>query len=375
MMRHLAGQRRHRPARHRHAQARRPPPAWLPLLLAGAISLATGGALAAGYPNTSNFGRPPDKAAPWYRQCMKARDAQSPRRDIRPPKAADCEDLNETLDLYYDTLGDSRSGAGKANWPEVVACAHAQRNETALMMLYANGFGVARNIPLAIRYACSIGGAEAEVTGRVEHLAALSPKEAFDVCDDVTSGLMQGFCAAVAERQSDRDRTRRLARLLRNMPAAQQPAFDRLEKAAEAFAQARGELETDAMGTARAAMAIAASGTESDLFVQDLERFEKGDLPRFTKAQFDQLDRALNQVFRKIMQAKTAAGGDTLGFSTIGKADVRSAQKLWLKYRDAWVAFGRLRYPAVEPHGWMALLTERRVAQLTEMLEDYGEAE
>ena len=34
----------------------------------------------------------------------------------------------------------------------------------------------------------------------------------------------------------------------------------------------------------------------------------------------------------------------------------------WLAYRDAWIALGKLRYPAVAPHAWKAYFTLKRTA-------------
>ena len=70
-----------------------------------------------------------------------------------------------------------------------------------LTVLYANGDGVERNIPLALRFACEQGWAPAEFEGRVKHLESFnfvkpSPRGQFSFCDDITSGFMQGFCAA-----------------------------------------------------------------------------------------------------------------------------------------------------------------------------------
>ncbi len=70
-----------------------------------------------------------------------------------------------------------------------------------ILMLYANGYGVKRNLDLCIRLACAnIGGAPAEVEYRVQHLKKMKAnisKEVFDVCDDATSGYMSGWCQSI----------------------------------------------------------------------------------------------------------------------------------------------------------------------------------
>ena len=66
-------------------------------------------------------------------------------------------------------------------------------------------------------------------------------------------------------------------------------------------------------------------------------------------------DAALNRAYQAVMRAP-----DT----TVAKADVRAAQRLWLAYRDAWTAFAALRYPALPRDVLQATLTEWRTKQL-----------
>ncbi|MDB4989779.1 MAG: hypothetical protein JWN04_4957 [Myxococcaceae bacterium] len=68
--------------------------------------------------------------------------------------------------------------------------------DAILMMLYANGRGVSRNLELAIKLACNGDGAEDEINERVQALETLASgprKEPFDFCDDAESGLTMGW--------------------------------------------------------------------------------------------------------------------------------------------------------------------------------------
>jgi uncharacterized protein YecT (DUF1311 family) len=331
---------------------------------------------AADYPNTSNFGVRFDVNSAWHRQCMETRDAQPPASDAVKNTDKDCD----ARDLYYDALNSAK--AGDSEWRTVRACAQAARDDAVLMMLYANGLGVRRDLRLATRYACSLGGAYAEMEGRVGHLARLAQSaaegktaESFDLCDDITSGYMQGECAAIASHRAEAGREARLAAIAARLAPAQRKAWERLTDAADDFSEARGEHETDMSGTARAAMAIAAKDAEDELFLADLERFEKGDLPKGTAEHLAAADRRLNEIYRAIQHAKTDEPDNRLGPSTVTKADVQAAQKLWLRFRDAWTAFGRSRYPAAPAQAWPLLLTERRIEQLQDLLDLAEEAD
>ena len=89
-----------------------------------------------------------------------------------------------------------------------------------LMMLYANGFGVKRNLDLSIRLACAnVGGANAEVEGRVQHLKEMKSDgsdEVFDICDDITSGYMEGMCQSIHSEKADIERKLKVNSIIKN---------------------------------------------------------------------------------------------------------------------------------------------------------------
>ena len=317
------------------------------------------------YPNTSAMGSMGDPRAAWYRQCVRVQAVQPPARDL--PPAAALHGLRQcgAQERYYDTR--QRAGATSGEWEQVRHCAYAESDATVLMMLYANGYGVSRDHDVALKYACSLPAAPAEMDGRVAHLnerARHHEAKPFDQCDDITSGFMGGQCAAIQDRLDSKVRTVRLTALMKSWQPAQQAAALQLQQALEQFAARRADQETDQSGTLRGAMSIEANGVELDLFARDVQDAEKGKLPRYTEPQFQQLDRKLNQVYQSVMQQPQKEGARGLGYSTVTKEGVRTTQRAWLAYRDAWVALGAARYPSVAPAAWKALLTQRRIDQL-----------
>ena len=154
-----------------------------------------------------------------------------------------------------------------------------------LSVLYANGQGVARNIPLAARFACEAGGAPAEIAIRIRHLESLgagSPAtgSTFDFCDDITSGFMEGFCAAYGSEIGDQKRATSLDALASRFTPVQRSAFEALHKSEEEYADAHARGEIDLSGTARAMFQIDAEQSLRDDFLAALQSFEKGDLPK-----------------------------------------------------------------------------------------------
>ena len=335
------------------------------------------------YPNTSAMGSMGGPGAPWYRQCLAVQSAQPPARDL--PSASALHGLRQcgAQDRYYDTR--QRAGATPADWEQVRHCAYAESDPTVLMMLYANGYGVSVNHDLALKYACSLPAAPAEMDGRVAHLhqrALHHEATPFDQCDDITSGYMGGQCAQIQDRLDSKARTVRLAAIMKSWQPGQQVAAARLQQALEEFAARRADQETDMSGTLRGALAIEAHGVELDLFARDVQEAEKGKLPRYSEQQFQQLDKKLNVLYQRIMQPPQQSSqspqspqspqsqqaqkddGPGLAYGTVTREGVRITQRAWLAYRDAWVALGAARYPSVAPHAWKALLTQRRIEQL-----------
>jgi uncharacterized protein YecT (DUF1311 family) len=270
------------------------------------------------------------------------------------------------LGQYYGALQ-----SPKPDWQSVRRCAVQDRNDAVLMMLYANGYGVPRDLDRAIGHACRVDSAPAELDGRIEHLQRMKAGrngKPFDLCDDITSGMMMGFCAAIAEDAEGARRNEALGRLGGTFTAAQQERYAALRKATGAFAQSVGGNETDLSGTARGALSIGAQAAVLDELLADLRAAEQGRRPPGTSAGFAAADRALNEAYRRVMALPADEAG-RIAHATVTKADIRTTQRAWIAYRDAWTAFARARYPAVPAAAWTTRLTERRTAQLREWLE------
>ncbi|GAB2852721.1 DUF1311 domain-containing protein [Pseudoduganella ginsengisoli] len=321
------------------------------------------------YPNTSAMGSKGDTGAAWYRQCMAVQHEQPPARDM--PAASSLHAMRNcgAQDRYYDTR--QRVAASPMQWDQVRHCALAEHDVSVLMMLYANGFGVSRNHGLALKYACSMPAAPAEMDARVAHLnerADHHDPAVFDQCDDVSSSHMGGFCAAIQERLDNRERSGKVSAIMKGWPLAQQAVAMKLQAALDVFASSRADQETDMSGGLRAALSIEARGFELDQFARDLQEAEKGRLPRYTPQQYQQLERKMGEIFERLMERGAGKpGAHLIGHGTITKDGVRTTQQAWLAFRDAWVALGAARYPNVAPHAWKALLTQRRIEQLQEL--------
>lgn len=310
--------------------------------------------------------------------CRQWAKTPIPKQDIGSAPA-DCD----AESLYY-----GRDGKGDGR--DVVAarhCAYRQRGTGAqvdtqsevfggsgiLMMLYANGQGVKRNPALAKRFACEYGGAPAEVSGRLEHIEAIAKgtdQKAMDLCDDITSGMMSGFCSRRSADAARFERDRRWQSLQAAWTPAQRAAWTPLRKAADDYFELVSREETDMSGTARGAFAVEARERLDIALLDAMTRFESGKRPTQKAADFARADKALNATYKTTL-AKLAAGrGDGMfgDYGSIGPDGVRETQRAWLRYRDVWVRFAALRWPGTPADAWKAWLTKERTEALAELV-------
>jgi hypothetical protein len=346
-------------------------------MLLAALALAQP-ARAQDYPNLEEYAREKvDTGAPWYRACMKVKDLPPPKEDA--PAAALMASLGEcdALDLYYGTADDP--AATQADWDKVRACALANNDHAVLTMLYANGLGVKFNPDLALQHACSGNGMT--IDPRVVAQAIMDvqrsgrpPRPPYDICDAAVSGRAQIRCGQLSEAQSDAEDARELDELSRDWSAPQKAALARLHQAAMEYADAWGE-ESDEDTLAEDGAVPSPIGSErvrqKAQFIGDIEDAEDGRLPKYTPARAAALEKRLEQSLRESLNPEPAADAGADAETGPSPDDVRNTQRAWLAYRDAWVAYGRARYPRVPAYAWKAWLAERRIGQLED--DDGGE--
>lgn len=298
--------------------------------------------------------------------CRNAETVERPAKGSAGPAKPGCDAL-----ALYDGVGAAPDYAAAracslnpAGEPDI-----AFPPEAILSMIYANGDGVARNDDLAIAYACAAGGAPAETSGRVEHLlerkrqgAAVTDR--FDFCDDITSGMMQGFCSSREARKTAIGRDAELGRLVAALNAPARGAYDKLRAAFETYRDAVAENEVDLSGTARGAMAVGAREEEEDAFLVTMREI-LGSGPAPSAETLAAADASLNAVYRKVQ-----AEPDESRWGTVTRAGVKATQRAWLGYRDAFTAFAAAARSQTPGDRLAAILTTRRAEGLKSFAEE-----
>jgi uncharacterized protein YecT (DUF1311 family) len=233
-----------------------------------------------------------------------------------------------------------------------------------LTMIYAGGKGVAPNLPLAIHYACGISdgwdsGTETAIWLQDQEQKGVARVD-FDFCEHSTGRRMAYMCI---ERDQDRADNARVAAERGFDPdasGARRAALDALLQARSDFIDAHAhELHGGTVGTSQEALSEAID-TEN-IWTRTLTDLAAGKLPQFTHQDFLGADAALNDHYQG---AKNTAISCSDGQFCTTVDQLVHAERVWLAYRDAWVAYGHLRWPQVSADSWRTPLTRERTDML-----------
>lgn len=250
-----------------------------------------------------------------------------------------------------------------------------------LVNIYANGLSVQRNIPQALHLACEADqyGFPGDHDGAIKALEDLtskpvpqSKKDYFKMCDFQGSSPTAAVCANWDEEAANDDRDRAIKALTRNWSPSQLSAFSQLRIAAEFYYHQHAGNELNTAGTDRDVEAIETLGALRDNFHASLASFERGNLPKGSAKDFAEADKELNLLYRKAMANAEERKSE---YGSLQPQRVREAERSWIKYRDAWVAFAKLHYPLVSADSWLTLLTKGRINILKNTLCEIGNSD
>ena len=292
--------------------------------------------------------------------CQKTKGTSLPT----PPSApANCD----ASALYYGTGQVANPAAARA-----CASAHPDTSDplggrALLATIYANGRGAARDLDLAIAYACRMDGAPAEMDARIARLVKLKangPGAApFDICDDVTSGVMTTACTRRDAERATAQRDAALAMIGNKLNVGNKAAFAKLLGLERSYAKSVGEQETDKTGTMGPARVIGAEEAQNETFMTILQTTMAGRAPRDAAASLADADSSLAAAYDKLMGLT-----DMSDLGSVEKKGISATQQAWLMYRDAFVAFAKAAAPGGAAAAAKTQLTIQRGKDLNALL-------
>ena len=93
-----------------------------------------------------------------------------------------------------------------------------------------------------------------------------------------------------------------------------------------------------------------------------LEQFERGELPSYSAEEFQRAEAAESAAY-----LRTQTGSDAQ-WGTVTRESVKKSEEAWQRYRNAWIAFGRQKYPSVTEQSWKTWLDLDRTVMLNRFL-------
>jgi hypothetical protein len=296
--------------------------------------------------------------------CAAVKDVQFPAADKPTPAEEKTLASCVSLDAYF--------GFGQPIDPvKARKCAYAEIDRGAkvplggkaiLMMVYANGNGAARNYDAAIKLACEIGGEPGDDAGRVYQLDRLKKQNwasnSFSVCDHSSGREMYEQCAILSERFDKIERDQKFNDLIAAWKPAEKKAFHTFMEEANRFYEIQAKNGVNLEATFE---------IQEEIFFKNnlltsLETFERGELPKYSAVEFQRAEAAEQAAYLRTQNGPDAKWG------TITRESVRKSQDAWLRYRNAWIAFGRQKYPGVSEQSWKAWLDQDRTVMFNRFL-------
>jgi hypothetical protein len=193
----------------------------------------------------------------------------------------------------------------------------------------------------------------------------------FNICDHITSGSGQAFCASRANVEDEAKRASKLKKLKTQLREDAGQLVDKAYDAADKFIDAKADFEEGHGGTGMAAWALDSKMKQMNEYLELIEKVIKGFKPAPADA-FKTADQKLNDKYRQLMNRLNKTDLNQ-PYWLATPDNIRSVQRLWIRYRDASARLFSHIDPSVEENVWNSWLTERRIADLDsigEMIEE-----
>lgn len=191
----------------------------------------------------------------------------------------------------------------------------------------------------------------------------------FDICEYVTSGYGQGYCAARETDEKEEKEDARLTELRARLGKNSRKLLDRAyDWATRFFDEKAGNEEGYRCGTAHTAMVLSSEAEHKDQYLTLVEKVLKKQFRPSPEDSLEVADQKLNRAYRDLLIA-LKKGEESARPCIPAQDEIKAVQRLWVAYRDASVKLFISINPAVNEKTWKSWLTETRRKELESALE------
>ncbi|HXA86272.1 MAG TPA: hypothetical protein VNZ47_14420, partial [Candidatus Dormibacteraeota bacterium] len=180
----------------------------------------------------------------------------------------------------------------------------------------------------------------------------------FSVCDHSSGREMYEQCAILTERFDKVERDQKFNELVSGWKPPEKKAFRTFMEEANRFYEIQAKNGVNLEGTFE---------IQEEIFfkrnlLSTLEAFERGEMPKYSADEFQRAETAENAAYQRTQAGSVAQWG------TVSRQSVQKSEEEWRRYRSAWIAFGRRKYPSVTEQSWKAWLDTDRTVMLNRFL-------
>jgi uncharacterized protein YecT (DUF1311 family) len=190
--------------------------------------------------------------------------------------------------------------------------------------------------------------------------------EEFDICDYITSGIGQGYCASRANDGEENEREIQISTLKDKLGGDAEPLLNRAYGSAVRFIESKASNEEGHGGSGRAAWIVMSEMEQKNQYLALIETIRAGFLP-VPEHSFAKADQQLNEMVRHVLHELQKKAEED--YCPVTPDGVRAVQRLWIPYRDASVELFVRINPAIDENVWKSWLTEKRIQELVLLLE------
>jgi uncharacterized protein YecT (DUF1311 family) len=204
--------------------------------------------------------------------------------------------------------------------------------------------GVRGLLVLAGAWLLLLGAPPLQAAGAIRHPRETQTPRDLDDCDHARGN--DAWCLQARRARLAPEWERRIAELRRGLEPAARQALTRLRRSADALIDGDSSVVADESrgGTASGLAALIETISGHEAFVSTLETFGRKRAPKASPEAFQKADQKLNEIYRE-----QQAGAQPCDPCVPAREILRDAQRAWIRYRDAWTAFYRLRWRGAAP--------------------------
>lgn len=143
--------------------------------------------------------------------------------------------------------------------------------------------------------------------------------------------------------------------------------YNLLRHALDTYATAHAENELDAAGTGWADAVFATKKSVQKEFIDLFTKLDSNQLKEQSELDFKKRDKELNRIYQDLQNNNNL---DSEVAAAPSRRGIKNTQRIWIQYRDAWLAFATLKFTTVSQHSLSAALTSNRIEMLKEIAMD-----